>query len=73
MEVHVPEMNPESFILYEDDEFFSAMQFSESHVEDSTAPQGIDDSSDNDNAPDHSAILSVRNYFHISAVAKMNN
>lgn len=64
LEQHEPELNPESFILFDDDEWFSTAEHSESHADDSTAHSNADeadaDADAEDYASDNPINLSVR-------------
>lgn len=64
--VHDPERNPESFVLYEDDEWFSTIQFPETQPEESDDQRTHDSNNETDDSAD-----SVRKYFFsISIIAK---
>lgn len=81
MPIHEPELNPESFILYEDDEWFSAMQFTEPQPEESPIeePQ-LEDPPFEEPPLDESLLadqrtddLSVRKYFIIPIIIVTDN
>lgn len=59
--MHDPEINPESFILHEDDEWFLTLQTPGDRATNAEAV---------DATINESADLSVRNYFKSSVVAK---
>lgn len=65
--MHDPEINPESFVLYEDDEWCSTVQFPETQPEELSADQHTDDSADE---ADNSVDDSVRKYFIVFIIRK---